>query len=325
MILGYVLFQSGLTDLTRDNSTEHGHTINILERMNIYQEVFLAWLYRSLNLQYSIPAILFYVYFIFKFTGFYLAVIFITAWYLAKSWMAGCLAALLFIVLVSNSKILIQAFHNYILSRNLVDTTRVTFSINLRESFALPLLFSQVFVILVYLERKEQKSPHPTRLHLTMVSSDLICLALILFFTWLFALMWQFNQFILLLQAFSLYGLFVLQLAPRQKIRNILIATLLGLLLVEVMQFCHPMILGSLFVAFVPSAVLMMWLQRNFTLTGGILDGSLKIVFQVLSVLFCTFLTNWLIKSVIDLEADQHIFKFIKVMQYRVEVAYMFH
>jgi len=40
-----MIFQ-GVRDLTRDNMTEHPSTINILSRMNIYQEVLLAAVYR---------------------------------------------------------------------------------------------------------------------------------------------------------------------------------------------------------------------------------------------------------------------------------------
>ncbi len=39
---------SGLQDLMKDNHTEHPTTINVLERMNVYQEVFLASLYRTI-------------------------------------------------------------------------------------------------------------------------------------------------------------------------------------------------------------------------------------------------------------------------------------
>ena len=38
----------GLYELTHDNLTEHLHTVNLLARFNIYQEVFLAVLYRTL-------------------------------------------------------------------------------------------------------------------------------------------------------------------------------------------------------------------------------------------------------------------------------------
>lgn len=43
----YSVLLSGLRSLVYDNITEHPSTINILARMNIYQEVFLAFLYRT--------------------------------------------------------------------------------------------------------------------------------------------------------------------------------------------------------------------------------------------------------------------------------------
>ncbi len=41
----------GLTDLTRDNKTEHLRTINILKRFNVYQEVVLAAIYKIFHLE----------------------------------------------------------------------------------------------------------------------------------------------------------------------------------------------------------------------------------------------------------------------------------
>jgi Q-cell neuroblast polarisation len=51
VILASCLFRSilGVHDLMRDNITEHPSTINVLARMNIYQEVVLAAFYRSLS------------------------------------------------------------------------------------------------------------------------------------------------------------------------------------------------------------------------------------------------------------------------------------
>ncbi|KAG6940613.1 dpy-19 like 3, partial [Chelydra serpentina] len=43
--------QQGLHGLIYDNKTESLRTINILERMNVYQEVFLSILYRILPIQ----------------------------------------------------------------------------------------------------------------------------------------------------------------------------------------------------------------------------------------------------------------------------------
>ena len=42
-----LMFQA-VQGLTRDNLTEHPSTINVLSRMNIYQEVLLAAVYRLL-------------------------------------------------------------------------------------------------------------------------------------------------------------------------------------------------------------------------------------------------------------------------------------
>jgi len=39
------IFQA-VSELTRDNITEHPSTINVFSRMNIYQELFLAAIYR---------------------------------------------------------------------------------------------------------------------------------------------------------------------------------------------------------------------------------------------------------------------------------------
>ncbi len=40
-----------MTDLTRDNKTEHLRTINILKRFNVYQEVVLAAIYKMFHLE----------------------------------------------------------------------------------------------------------------------------------------------------------------------------------------------------------------------------------------------------------------------------------
>lgn len=42
---------AGLKEMIHDNLTESKRTINLLQRMNIYQEVFLSVLYRLLPIQ----------------------------------------------------------------------------------------------------------------------------------------------------------------------------------------------------------------------------------------------------------------------------------
>lgn len=39
-------FVDGLYSITHDNITEAGHTINTLQRFNLYPEVYLSWMFR---------------------------------------------------------------------------------------------------------------------------------------------------------------------------------------------------------------------------------------------------------------------------------------
>jgi len=45
-----------------------------------------------------------------------------------------------------------------------------------------------------------------------------VCIWIIFISTFLFALFWQFNQFIFLLQAFALFGVWVLDMVPPRKV-----------------------------------------------------------------------------------------------------------
>lgn len=54
----YYLLIAGIYDVMHDNRTEHLRTINILERFNIYQEVILAALYRTLPIQVPLEFLL---------------------------------------------------------------------------------------------------------------------------------------------------------------------------------------------------------------------------------------------------------------------------
>ena len=75
---------------------------------------------------------------------------------------------------------------------------QVFFTVNLREIFACPFIWAQMFAICIFLDR------NASRWRVT----DPICRISILIFTFLFSLMWQFNQFVLLIQALSIYGKF---------------------------------------------------------------------------------------------------------------------
>uniref|UniRef100_A0A914X9Z6 C-mannosyltransferase DPY19L3 n=1 Tax=Plectus sambesii TaxID=2011161 RepID=A0A914X9Z6_9BILA len=272
----------GIDALKYDNATEHGRTINILERFNIYQEVALALAYRKLNLQKMMEPILFYVYSCFALTGLSVTVLFALSWYLAGLWPAGLLTAVFLTV-------------------NLDDSTRASFTVNLRENFAFPFLWMQLLVACIFLKR----------LHRHFVTHLTILIAFFVT-SFLFAIMWQFNQFVFLLQAAALYLLAVMRIAPRGKVQLLLALQSLALLAVWVAQYQQAMVLGALVLSFAPVGIISLWLFGGWRLNGGLLGGPFKLLLECCFTALCTILLNMFIKQQLHIEADTHIWTFVK-------------
>ncbi|CAG5129525.1 unnamed protein product, partial [Candidula unifasciata] len=177
-------FLKDIQRLTVNESTQHPEAINILARMNIYQEVILATLYRQFGI--SLQPIFFYIYSIFCLNGVLVSALCLLTWLLSKSWMAGILSA---------------AFYMF----NRLDTTRVDSSVPLRENFALPFLWIQAAGIAMYFKPRVRGI------------LESCCQMIIFLSTLLFCCFWQFSQFIMLLQGFSLFAVWVLGLVPTVK------------------------------------------------------------------------------------------------------------
>ncbi|XP_061101595.1 probable C-mannosyltransferase DPY19L3 [Conger conger] len=272
--------QHGLQDLINDNATESRRTINLLQRMNIYQEVFLSILYRLLPIQEYLQPVYFYIYTVFALQAVYVIALYITSWVLSDSWLAGALTATWYII-------------------NRVDTTRVEFTISLRENWSLPFFALQVAAITCYLRPPLKPLQQKVVLWLVFLSSLCFCLT------------WQFNQFILLVQALIVFGLDSLDLVPPEQVRSLYLVQAASLLTVWALQFCNPMILGSLVLSFIAAALFVRHFQRDLK-AGGLLPRLAKLLLHSLLVLSLTFAVNYLAKSVLQLRSDEHIFKFIK-------------
>ncbi|XP_064315583.1 probable C-mannosyltransferase DPY19L3 isoform X2 [Phalacrocorax carbo] len=238
--------QQGLHGLVYDNKTESVRTINILERMNIYQEVFLSILYRILPIQQYLEPVYFYIYTLFGLQAVYVIALYVTSWLLSGTWLSGLLAACWYIT-------------------NRIDTTRVEFTIPLRENWALPFFAVQIAAITYLL-----------RTHLRPVQERLT-LMVVFIATFLFSLTWQFNQFMMLIQALALFILDCVDMLPTAKVTWLYIIQISGLLLVCVLQFFNSMILGSLLISFNASVLIARTVQK-----------------------------------ILNLESDEHIFKFLK-------------
>ncbi|XP_057348990.1 probable C-mannosyltransferase DPY19L3 isoform X3 [Manis pentadactyla] len=176
----------GFHALIYDNKTESMRTINLLQRMNIYQEVFLSILYRVLPIQNYLEPVYFYIYTLFGLQAIYVIALYITSWLLSGTWLSGLLAAFWYVT-------------------NRIDTTRVEFTIPLRENWALPFFAIQIAAITYFL-----------RPNLQPLSERLTLLAIFVS-TFLFSLTWQFNQFMMLMQALVLFILDSLDMLPAVK------------------------------------------------------------------------------------------------------------
>ncbi|NXE05937.1 D19L3 mannosyltransferase, partial [Lophotis ruficrista] len=272
--------QQGLHGLVYDNKTESVRTINILERMNVYQEVFLSILYRILPIQQYLEPVYFYIYTLFGLQAVYVIALYVTSWLLSGTWLSGLLAACWYIT-------------------NRVDTTRVEFTIPLRENWALPFFAVQIAAITYLL-----------RTHLQPIQEKLTLMTVFIA-TFLFSLTWQFNQFMMLIQALALFILDCFDMLPTAKVVWLYFIQICGLLLVCVLQFFNSMILGSLLISFNASVLIARTIQKNLK-KGGLLNRLGKLILHVLLVLCLTLLINKFIKKILNLESDEHIFKFLK-------------
>ncbi|XP_030620848.1 probable C-mannosyltransferase DPY19L3 [Chanos chanos] len=272
--------QEGLSELINDNTTESKRTINILQRMNVYQEVFLSILYRLLPIQAYLEPVYFYIYTVFALQAVYVIALYITSWLLSGSWLAGALTGVWYIF-------------------NRVDTTRVEFTISLRENWSLPFFALQVAAITCYL--RPQLKPVHQRVVLWFL---FVC-------TFCFCLTWQFNQFVLLVQALVIFTLDCLDFLSPEQVASLYLVQALSLLCVWVLQFFNSMILGSLVLSFIVAALLVRRFQRGLK-TGGLLARLGKLLLHTFLVLALTLLINNGAKKMLQLRSDEHIFKFIK-------------
>ncbi|XP_040898120.1 probable C-mannosyltransferase DPY19L3 isoform X4 [Toxotes jaculatrix] len=272
--------QEGLSDLIHDNLTESKRTINLLQRMNIYQEVFLSVLYRLLPIQSYLEPVYFYIYTVFSLQAVYVIALYLTAWLLSGSWLAGALTGVWYIL-------------------NRVDTTRVEFTISLRENWSLPFLALQVTAITCYLRPQLTALQQKVMVWLMYVTTFCFCLT------------WQFNQFILLVQALIIYTLDCVDFLTTTQVTTLYLVQVSGLLSVWLLQFCNSMILGSLVLSFIVAALFVRHCQSSLK-TGSLLARLGKLLLHSAMVLLLTFTINYLAKKALQLRSDEHIFKFIK-------------
>ncbi|KRY70996.1 putative C-mannosyltransferase DPY19L3, partial [Trichinella pseudospiralis] len=274
----------GIYDLTVDNITENGHSINILHRFNIYQEVLLAVIYKYFEgWNFDSPAI-FYSKAVFSVVGLGASSLCLIAYFVSNSILAILLCGIFCLI-------------------NLSDMTRAHFIVNLREHFALPMFWLQILFVCVYLKSVTYDA-------FSRVQKNCIRFC-IFWFTFLFMIMWQFNQFAMLFQAMAIYALSVLKLITLEKTVLLFFIHLGALIAVYVLQFFPKMLLSSILVTFNLSALFSLYLFRRSTHSGGVVAGFCKLATQILITVIIMVLFTFMLKRLLGVESDDHIFKFL--------------
>ncbi|GAB1291947.1 Probable C-mannosyltransferase DPY19L3 [Apodemus speciosus] len=222
--------------------------------------------FHVLPIQKYLEPVYFYIYTLFGLQAVYVTALYVTSWLLSGTWLSGLLAALWYIT-------------------NRIDTTRVEFTIPLRENWALPFFAIQIAAITYFL-----------RPNLQPLSE---------------VLTWQFNQFMMLLQALVLFILDSLDMLPAVKATWLYGIQVSCLLLVCALQFFNSMILGSLLISFNLSVLIVRKFQKNLK-TGSFLTRIWKLLLHLLLVCCLTLILNNVIKKILNLKSDEHIFKFLK-------------
>ncbi|KAK3886747.1 hypothetical protein Pcinc_009123 [Petrolisthes cinctipes] len=264
-------WRQGLSELKEDNGTEFGRTINAFHRFNILPELILSAIYRWLGTEES-PSV-FYVWSVFNLHGVYVATLYVTAWHLSGSVLSGVITVALFVI-------------------HRTDVTRVNYTVPLRESFAVPLLFLQTFLLCSYL-----RANHRQIVKLLMIMAMTVALLL----------SWQFGAFILLCQLICLMLLARLHFLPQIKVLATVGMIGLGLVVTCVVQSYPPLLLSSPALSMVLPALLLASTPTDLGL-GPFLKATVAVAEFTLLAL-ATVLINGFLKVILKLDADSHVYQ----------------
>uniref|UniRef100_A0A915BX91 C-mannosyltransferase dpy-19 n=2 Tax=Parascaris univalens TaxID=6257 RepID=A0A915BX91_PARUN len=252
-------FFDGLYEITHDNITEYGHTINTLKRFNLYPEVLLGAAYRlfkkvvaqtnwrvetcwQVNRGANLPPVdscegignqhYFYVWNVFALFGTVVPIIFFIGIIVGDSVFGGLIAACCF-------------FFNH------GEATRVQWTPPLRESFGYPIFILQILIV-TYILRYNR--------------NGLFWTFLIAVLTTVFMLFWQFAAFALSTQVGSLFATFILDFVPTSTMTTIVRGHAIGFALGFLLLFGNEMLLTSLFLSSVVTFLAILSLDK--TLNG---------------------------------------------------------
>uniref|UniRef100_A0A8B9K0H5 Dpy-19 like 4 n=1 Tax=Astyanax mexicanus TaxID=7994 RepID=A0A8B9K0H5_ASTMX len=202
-------FERGVYELTRDNRTVSGQTINAVEQLSLYPELLSSLLYRLIGSQNAIEPVYFYIGVVFGLQAVYVTALFICSWVMSGTWVAGMLTVAWYII-------------------NRPDTTKVDYAIPLRDNWALPYFSCQVAALTGFLSNSISSA------------TEMFCYLLMSVTTFSFIVMWEHSHYVLFVQGVALLLLDCFDLVP-PHIHKVYLSSLL---LAYVLQYQRPSLLS---------------------------------------------------------------------------------
>lgn len=290
-----------------DNRTEYPSSINSLQRFNLYPEVIMAVVYRTMNglgmlrkkcwkvnrgddmppiesCEGLLEPIYFYSNAVFVLHGLLMFTLFTLAYRLNQNSIAsGMIACLCY-------------FFNH------GESTRVMWSPALRENFSFPFHLLQILALVNVIRQPDARK---RRLFFTVT-------------TIFYLLPWQFSQFSLATQTVSLFVTYSLGFLPQDVFLKILKLKSVCLTVCFFLQFANRMLLSSLYASVLVSLWVVVFVERyaltfltnrnrNFLLQGIFLAVRLAIVALVMWAF-----KKYVLIELLQLEDDSHIWDILK-------------
>ncbi|KAK0418436.1 hypothetical protein QR680_013555 [Steinernema hermaphroditum] len=268
-------FADGIRAIVHDNVTEYGHTINTLNRFNLYPEVILGAAYRvfkkvsesfkwrneicyQVNRGYNLPPVnscegignqhYFYIDNVFFVAGTVLGTVFVLGVILGDGFLGGCLAVAAFMF-------------------NHGEATRVQWTPPLRESWAYPFILAQI----------------------TLIS--------------------YFSQFAFATQVACLYATYILDFIPFSTMATVIRAHALSFILSFVLLFGNEMLLTSMLLSSIVTVMILIFSDR---LLSRITFRPLYVLLTGVLFLAGTLGIKLAIGHYLAIEDDAHIFEILR-------------
>lgn len=274
-------FQRGFYELTIDNRTVSGQTINAVERLSLYPELITSFIYRITGSQDFVEPIYFYVGAVFGLQAVYVTALFVCSWVLSGTWVAGMLAVAWYVI-------------------NRPDTTKVDDAIPLRENWALPYFSCQVAALTGFLCNN------------ISAATEMFCYLTMSATTFTFLLVWEHSHYVLFVQGLCLFLLDSFDLVPPRKMADIYKVYLSSLMLAYWFQFQNPALLSSPLLSLLIGSVLARYFQQKMK-KGPFVARVIKL-FLHFHLVFTTGITfTYLIKKVLPVTESDFILKFLEV------------